>query len=142
MDIDEMNDMTNAPPTLFASARCLARLRVRRVRPSLPRNCADRAPYAPGGASTCSHEKSATPYPENRTTFIVDNRPGGVQIGLSALAKSPPTAIPRHGRCPTCRGQPLPYKSLPFYTLKALTLSPSRRLPFVLVVHPKVPAAG
>ncbi len=104
------------------------------------------APYAPGGAvDLLAREIGNALTQKTGTSFIVENRPGaGGNIGLSALAKSPADGYTLGvGAANMMAANRFLYKSLPFDTLKDFTpVAFIGRLPFVLVVHPKIEASG
>jgi tripartite-type tricarboxylate transporter receptor subunit TctC len=100
------------------------------------------APYAPGGAvDLLAREISTALTQKMGATFIVENRPGaGGNIGLTALAKAPADGYTLGmGAANMLAANRYLYKSLPFDTVKDFTpVAFIGRLPFVLVVHPKV----
>ncbi len=74
---------------------------------------------------------------------VVENRAGaGGTIGTDAVAKSPPDGYTwLMSYSGTHAINPWLYKSMPFDTLKDLTpIAALATLPFLLVIHPKVPA--
>jgi tripartite-type tricarboxylate transporter receptor subunit TctC len=102
------------------------------------------APYAPGGAVDLLAREIGNALTEKLgTAFIVENRAGaGGNIGLSALAKAPGDGYTLGmGAANMLAANRFLYRSLPFDTLKDFTpVAFVGRLPFVLVLHPKVPA--
>jgi tripartite-type tricarboxylate transporter receptor subunit TctC len=102
------------------------------------------APYAPGGTvDALSREMAVALTRALGKTFFVENRAGaGGNIGLAALAKSTPDGytigVGAANMLATNRAL---YKSLPFDTLKDFTpVGFIGNVPYVLVVHPSVPA--
>ncbi len=102
------------------------------------------APYAPGGTvDSLARAMGSALSTMLDKTFIVENRPGaGGNVGLSALAKSAPDGytlgLAAANMLATNRAL---YKSLPFDTVEDFTpVGFIGKVPYVLVVHPSVPA--
>lgn len=102
------------------------------------------APYAPGGTvDSLARAMGSALSSMLDKTFFVENRPGaGGNVGLSALAKSAPDGytlgLAAANMLATNRAL---YRSLPFDTLKDFTpVGFIGKVPYVLVVHPSVPA--
>jgi len=102
------------------------------------------APYAPGGTvDSLARAMGSSLSAMLDKTFFVENRPGaGGNVGLSALAKSAPDGytlgLAAANMLATNRAL---YRSLPFDTIKDFTpVGFIGKVPYVLVVHPSVPA--
>jgi tripartite-type tricarboxylate transporter receptor subunit TctC len=104
------------------------------------------APYAPGGAVDLLAREIGNALTQTLgSTFFVENRPGaGGNVGLSALAQAPADGYTLGmGAANMLAANRFVYRSLPFDTLKDFVpVGFIGRLPFVLVVHPKVQANG
>ncbi|MDX3907640.1 MAG: tripartite tricarboxylate transporter substrate binding protein [Pigmentiphaga sp.] len=102
------------------------------------------APYAPGGTvDSLARAMGAALSSMLDKTFFVENRPGaGGNVGLSALAKAAPDGYTLGlGAANMLATNRALYKSLPFDTIKDFTpVGFIGKVPYVLVVHPSVPA--
>lgn len=102
------------------------------------------APYAPGGAVDALSRVLAQALSESvGKSFIVENRAGaGGNIGLAAIAKAAPDGYTLGlGAANMLATNRALYKSLPFDTLiDFVPVGFIGSVPFVLVVHPSVPA--
>ncbi|WP_299450157.1 tripartite tricarboxylate transporter substrate-binding protein, partial [uncultured Pigmentiphaga sp.] len=102
------------------------------------------APYAPGGTvDSLARAMGAALSSMLDKTFFVENRPGaGGNVGLTALAKAAPDGytlgLAAANMLATNRAL---YRSLPFDTIKDFApVGFIGKVPYVLVVHPSVPA--
>ena len=104
------------------------------------------APYAPGGVvDLLARDLGNSLGTRLGRSFIVENRPGaGGNIGLAALAKSPADGYTLGiGAANMLAANRALYRALPFDTLSDFdAVSFIGRVPFVLVVHPSVPAGN
>ncbi len=102
------------------------------------------APYGPGGAVDALSRVIANALSQKTgKSFIVENRAGaGGNIGLAAIAKSPADGYTLGmGAANMLATNRALYKSLPFDTVKDFDpVGYIGSVPFVLVVHPSVPA--
>jgi tripartite-type tricarboxylate transporter receptor subunit TctC len=102
------------------------------------------APYAPGGVvDLLARDLGNSLGTRLGRSFIIENRPGaGGNIGLAALAKSPADGYTLGiGAANMLAANRALYRALPFDTLSDFdAVSFIGRVPFVLVVHPSVPA--
>ena len=102
-------------------------------------------PFAPGGFTDVVARILGTKLSQSLgQQFVVENKPGaGSSIGSDFVAKSAPDGYTLLMVSSTHVISPWIYRSLPYDPLKAFT--PVGRLvdsPYVLLVHPKVPAAS
>ena len=104
------------------------------------------APYAPGGVvDLLARDLGNSLGTRLGRSFIIENRPGaGGNIGLAALARSSADGYTLGiGAANMLAANRALYRSLPFDTLSDFdAVSFIGRVPFVLVVHPSVPASN
>jgi len=99
--------------------------------------------YAPGGATDIVARLVAQKLTENMgRSFIIDNVTGaGGVIGDSAVARAAPDGYTLLGTSSTFAINPAVVAKLPFDPIKGFTpVALVARAPFMLVVHPSVPA--
>jgi tripartite-type tricarboxylate transporter receptor subunit TctC len=100
-------------------------------------------PFAPGGATDAVVRMIAPRLSENLgQQVVVENRPGGAAtIGMDAVAKSAPDGYTLGMANLTFSINPILFKKMPFDSEKDIALvSHISVLPFLVSVHPSVPA--
>ena len=100
-------------------------------------------PFAPGGATDAVMRMLAPRLTESLgQQVVVENRPGGAAtIGMDAVAKSPPDGYTLGLANLTFSINPILLKKMPYDSDRDLALvSHISNVPFVLAVHPSVPA--
>jgi tripartite-type tricarboxylate transporter receptor subunit TctC len=100
-------------------------------------------PFAPGGATDAVARMIAPRLSEGLgQQVVVENRPGGAAtIGMDAVAKSPPDGYTLGVANLTFSINPILMKKMPFDSEKDLALvSHISILPFLISVHPSIPA--
>jgi tripartite-type tricarboxylate transporter receptor subunit TctC len=100
-------------------------------------------PFAPGGATDAVARMLAPKLSENLgQQVVVENRPGGAAtIGMDVVAKSPPDGYTMGMANLTFSINPILMKKMPFDSERDLALvSHVSVLPFLISVHPSVPA--
>ena len=100
-------------------------------------------PFAPGGATDAVMRMIAPRLSENLgQQVVVENRPGGAAtIGMDVVAKSPPDGYTLGVANLTFSINPILLKKMPFDSEKDIALvSHISVLPFLVSVHPSVPA--
>lgn len=130
-----------APPllcVLFTTCSTLAGAQAYPVRPIRVI-----VPFAPGGATDAVMRMVAPRLSENLgQQVVVENRPGGAAtIGMDVVAKSPPDGYTMGVANLTFSINPILFKKMPFDSEKDIALvSHISVLPFLVSVHPSVPA--
>ena len=100
-------------------------------------------PFAPGGATDAVMRMLAPRLSESLgQQVVVENRPGGAAtIGMDAVAKSPPDGYTLGVANLTFSINPILLRKMPYDSDKDLALvSHITIVPFILAVHPSVPA--
>lgn len=100
-------------------------------------------PFAPGGATDAVIRMIAPRLSENLgQQVVVENRPGGAAtIGMDVVAKSPPDGYTMGMANLTFSINPILFRKMPFDSERDLALvSHISILPFLVSVHPSVPA--
>jgi tripartite-type tricarboxylate transporter receptor subunit TctC len=100
-------------------------------------------PFAPGGATDAVIRMIAPRLSEYLgQQVVVENRPGGAAtIGMDVVAKSPPDGYTMGMANLTFSINPILFKKMPFDSEKDIALvSHISILPFLVAVHPSVPA--
>lgn len=100
-------------------------------------------PFAPGGATDAVMRMIAPRLGEGLgQQVVVENRPGGAAtIGMDVVAKSPPDGYTMGMANLTFSINPILFKKMPFDSEKDIALvSHISILPFLVAVHPSVPA--